>query len=242
MRQHTSRMTRRRPVAWVLICAASLAVQAASAQPRAEVEVSREAVLPVTEPAAIAEWLQRLVGKFRHEGMVQVGECTRRLLLDDSLVPTDDCQPITGNSDCVSIGSGPGVQCMLNVTWLDIFSQGLEETLVSYLDPAMQLYGVDPQNAAISHLVVDNKGLAEGAAGTIKGDTATFRMPWVNKPLCPDLTPRYRVMRIQAKSESRLLFVRLGTACGNSGAVEDYAVMTLRRLPQELAEKKPEIR
>ncbi len=191
----------------------------------------------MTQPDAIGEWLTRLVGKFRYEGMVQVGECTRELDLDHSLVPTDNCQAIRGNSDCISIGDGPGVQCMLNVTWLDIFDENLNDSLVSYLDPAMELYGLDPRNSAISHLVVDNKGLAEKGSGTIKGNIATFRSLWVNMPVTPN-GPLYRVVRIEARRDSELLFVRFGSSEGESGDVKDYAVMTLRRVQQDVPTEK----
>lgn len=53
---------------------------------------------------------------------------------------------------------------------------------VSYLNPAMALFGLDSRNSAINYLLVDNKGLPEGGLGRNTGNRATFRTRCVNQP------------------------------------------------------------
>lgn len=204
-------------------CAGVLLAATVMAQPRTEAEVSREAVLPVTEPAAIGEWLKRLAGSFQFDGVINVvgrGDC-----------PGTFCEHIKGTGNCVMIGTGPGVQCIFNVSWLDIFEivqpgenmgepSGVFEVPggVSYLDPAMSLHGLDPGSAGISFLVVDNKGLPEGGTGSIKGNRATFRSPCVNAPalfnaMKPVRGAPYRscerIVRIDSKPEANLVFLMI---------------------------------
>src|SRR5690606_30213292 len=62
---------------------------------------------PSGPPVAMDVWLRRLVGQFTFEGMISV--------------QGGDTQTVEGKGDCVSVGTGPGVQCVLNVTWLDIY-------------------------------------------------------------------------------------------------------------------------
>ncbi len=124
-------------------------------------------------PVELDIWLRRLVGRFSFDGLVHVpgnGECGA----PGSSVVTQPCQAIKGTADCVSVGTGPGVQCVFNVSWLDIWTVDFETgsvvpAAVSYLNPAMAQFGLDPGKAEINHLLVDNKGLPEGGLGASTG-------------------------------------------------------------------------
>lgn len=200
------------------ICALVIA-GAASAQPHSEQPVPKmDAALPMTEPEAIAAWLKRLVGRFKWEGTIGFGP---------------NAEAVTGSSDCIGIGDGPGVQCILNVTWIDQYQLDTESNndnyMISYLDPAMELFGLDPLNSAISHLVVNNKGLPEGGLGFVKGNTATFKVPCVNAKVgC------YRVVVIEARPDSGLIWMWFGKVEQMASGIFDfYATMTLRRMPPD---------
>jgi hypothetical protein len=223
----------------VLACAAALASCTADAQPHAEPEINFKAIEPVTEPAQVEEWLRRLVGRFKYDGMVQMGDCAPVPSANGGAPPppTDLCQGITGKSDCITIGSGPGVQCVLNVTWRDIFLVDFEngearEIMVSYLDPAMELYGLEPGSLSISRLLVNNKGLAENGRGSIKGHIAKFKSPCVNTVVSRNAEECYRILRIEAKPDAKLLYAWFGIQL-EPAAENTYAVMTLRRVTPE---------
>ena len=90
----------------------------------------------------------------------------------------------TGIGDCVGIGTGSGVHCVFNVPW-----PAFEETdpwggypIVlpwkdRILDPAVFLFGMDPDNSGIRYLAVDGQSIAEEAWGYLKGDTIHFELP-----------------------------------------------------------------
>lgn len=110
-------------------------------------------------------WLRRLVGRFELGGMIQTGICQKD--------GADNCATIKGKMDCVAIGRGPGVQCIVNATWR-LYS-GTQD-LDSFLDPAMSLFGMDPGRNTINLLLVNDQSLASGGSGVIKGHTTLFRM------------------------------------------------------------------
>src|SRR5215207_2697288 len=99
-------MNRGRYVAAVLAGTALLACSIASAQPRAEPEINFKAIEPITEPAQVAAWLQRLTGRYRYDGMIQMAEVCAEVPADSPPPPPSDlCQGIKGKSDCVAIGT-----------------------------------------------------------------------------------------------------------------------------------------
>jgi hypothetical protein len=186
---------------------ALLAPADASAAPRETAPEWKDTVGP---PAPMDVWLRRLVGKYEFDGMVEV------VYYEDhrcAPLPPDPnsqdapppfvpyCSAIKGKGDCVGIGTGPGVQCVLNVSWEDLYevisptsnTDGSVNTDpvgvfnlpggVSNLNPAMSLFGMDPGKQGINLLLVDNKGLPEGTMGVITGNRATFKTPCVNSPV-----------------------------------------------------------
>jgi hypothetical protein len=187
-----------------VFCAAALVATAAGANPRDPALRSTYVVpAPVDQPEEMGAWLRRLAGKYRAEGLVEVvyngpaydpHRCGALPPEPPESVAEPFCQQIKGMVDCVSIGSGPGVQCILQVTWTDLYEVIRPVDLgemagaftlpggTSYLAPAMLLIGIEPGRGGINYLLVDNKGLPEGGPGSIAGDRATFRTSCVNGP------------------------------------------------------------
>lgn len=90
-------------------------------------------------------WLRRLVGRFRVTGSASV----------------------EGLADCVAIGTGPGVHCVV--------SYGSSGTPVRDA-PTVTLYGMDPDRQAIRYLEVNGRSLAKEGLGRLSGSTLSFRM------------------------------------------------------------------
>jgi hypothetical protein len=228
-----------RLIAIALLACAAVVCGRANAQPHAEPEIYFKSIEPVTEPAQVEAWLRRLVGRFKYDGMIQMGDCAPLPPAGGGPPPppSDLCQGITGKSDCITIGPGPGVQCVLNVTWRDIYQFDFEngearEIMASYLDPAMELYGLEPSTLTMSRLLVNNKGLAENGRGSIKGYTAKFKSPCVNTVVSRNAEECYRIVRIEAKPDATLLYMWFGLQL-EPAAENTYAVMTLRRVTPE---------
>ncbi|MEO8313477.1 MAG: hypothetical protein ABI645_01670 [Pseudomonadota bacterium] len=186
----------------LLVCAALVVSGRASADPRTSQTTGQEAG-PPTPPDI---WLRRLVGKYKFEGLVQVvalGDCgplppdpAKQDQISEA-PPEPYCRSITGKGDCIAIGTGPGVQCILNVAWRDmyetVYQTATEGTVdnsptgvfelpggASYLDPSMALFGLGPGNPSITYLLVDHKGMPEGGPGSVSGNRATFKTECVN--------------------------------------------------------------
>jgi hypothetical protein len=170
----------------------------------------------VTEQDGMGAWLLRLVDQYRVEGM--------------GAAPAVEPFAVKGNGDCVPVGRGPGVHCILNIHWIDQFEIIMDPDVgppgvynvpggVSYLNPSMMLVGLEPPRDGMQFLLVDNKGLPEGGGATIAGNRATLRSACVNAPkLFLDMNPdrkfegRFpdtceRVMRIDAKLDSSVVHV-----------------------------------
>lgn len=236
LRLRLPRMVPRRRLTILSGCLALLLAGTAGAQPRNEPELSgREAVLPVTEPAAIGEWLRRLVGRFRYDGMIQDGPCVDA----ETGTPRDSCRSVQGNSDCIGIGDGPGVQCVLKVTWPEIIRPGeMEVYQPAYLDPAMDLYGIDPGKSAVNYLVVNHKGLPEGGLGYIRGDTLKIKTNCVNRGVDTDLNQCRRILIIEARRDASIVYVWFGMGQEPSGIVDTYATLTLRHVAENEPQEK----
>ena len=161
-------------------------------------------------------WLRRLIGRFRVEGViyryddlpVEDGTAAAGIVSRAREQPEDDDPPkvksARGMEDCIGLGSGAGVQCVINVLWEEEWTadgQAVEEG-VSTLAPAMIEYGLDPVASRIRYLQVDNKSLAEGAAGVLKGDTLTTRVRCANTEAVKHCE---RVMRIYAPPGGKYL-------------------------------------
>ena len=147
---------------------------------------------PSRKPSEIITWMRRLVGQFTYEGNVD--------LHGKGL--TDDLRPVKGRSDCVPFGPAPAVQCEIRVTWPETKGPNGEAILggTSMLNPAMILYGFEPDDLGIRYMLVDSKGIAEPALGLLVGDTLTSKEPCVNVPgTCQKIT------KITAEPEGKLI-------------------------------------
>lgn len=80
--------------------------------------------------------MARLVGRFRWEGVLD----TRPL---GGQADGRDLLRVQGMGDCVAVGQGPGVQCVLDVRWVEDWTPRGEPIAVPNLNPAMSLYGLD---------------------------------------------------------------------------------------------------
>lgn len=168
-----------------LLCVALAGTGMARAQARGPtVNEVRERTAQEPEAARAAKlaeldaWLRRLVGRYR------TGEGQRQIL-----------------SDCVSVGTGPGVHCVRGV---------------GSFTPAMTLYGVDPDALGIRFLEVNGNSIAEGDLGKLRGNTVHF-----SRIQCPstlerrakmDITTCERQLRIYAPPEGRYVLVQQYTA------------------------------
>jgi hypothetical protein len=240
---------------------ALLASDGAGAEPRAP---PRMEFVP-TPDAPMDVWLRRLVGSYGFEGSVEVvydhpdyvehgcgplppDPAESESIPQPPIIPY--CSDVKGAGECIAIGKGPGLQCILDVAWRnfgylpggDVLAGG-----VSYLGPAMELFGMDPGKLVISHLLVDNRGLPEGGEGVIKGNKATFRTPCANAAevleAMPPLVesgirpqpPYYhtawrtcdRVVRIDAAPDARVLHMSIDINL--NGELFTRIVMTMRR-------------
>lgn len=183
----------RRHVLAALAGLALLAAGAAMAQPHAPPPKWKD---PAGEPVPMDQWLLRLVGRYQVDGMVEVVDrCVPpQPPPDGSPSPafTPLCSSVRGMADCAPVGQGPGVQCIFNAMWDDLYEVVYPTEQegggvfavpggVSNLAPSMALFGMDPANAALNFLLVDSKGLAEGGVGRLHGARATIVSTCVNE-------------------------------------------------------------
>jgi hypothetical protein len=231
-----------------LLMAATLLPGSIHANPRAQPDPpSVTAARPVTDPVEIGAWLRRLVGRYTVKGAVMIVYApppnyvpAYPCVTADEMRPTDYCQGIKGKADCVAVGEGPGLQCMFNVTWLDIYEIVLPQVSsggetngdpvgvfslpggVSYLDPSMALFGLEPAKAGIHNLLVDSKGMPEGGPGFVTDHSAEFKTSCVNAAaLFSEMKPAPRsreegpprvcdrMIRITAKPDGKLVQVSM---------------------------------
>lgn len=192
---------------------------------------------PVTQPGQIAMWLRRMVGHYRVEGSVFMLARTFEFRNTEGEMTEVEFGPrmvsAKGVADCAPVGTGAGLQCIFNVTWLDEF-----ETIVdpdqgpvgvfnlpggaAYLDPSMLLVGLDPPGKGVTFLLVDKKGLPEGGSGTLAGERATLRAPCVNAPkLFQSMNPAAkfndrlpqaceRITHIDARPDAKVVQLSIG--------------------------------
>lgn len=191
-------------VAAALLAASVLGACLAQARPHAPPPKWKN---PMGEPGEPDLWLDRLKGRYRVDGMVEVVvahpdyENLRCAPLPPA--PGEDnppppprplCEGISGMVDCVAVGDGTGVQCILNAKWEDLYEIVMEPPPgekagafevpggVSNLAPSMALFGLEPYGEGIRFMLVDAKGLAEGSSSGVRGDRTSFRTPCVNTP------------------------------------------------------------
>jgi hypothetical protein len=143
------------------------APRGAAVPPEPQTPETREAKRQQMERDMTA-WLPRLVGRYDLEGVGNFsqlgvyGEITQR--------------SAEGKADCIAIGDGAGVQCVLHATWLEAWGPGGQpiEGGVPFLGPAAILFGFDPNASVIRYLLLTTDGIAEAETGTLHGNTLRF--------------------------------------------------------------------
>lgn len=135
--------------------------------------------------------------------------------------------------DCISIGAGPGVQCVLALQWPEMYEADFETATIEaipgaipYLDPAMAMFGIDRTNASLSYLLVDHKGLPEGGLGSNVGTRAVFVTPCVNEPVSCR-----RTVRIEARPDANLHYMWIEVESGYPPNPVSTITLTMRRVP-----------
>jgi hypothetical protein len=201
--------------AWAL--AAPLLPHPALAQPHISPEVERAEFVPTPDTGT---WLERIPGRYLFDGVirhVEIAEYDPRLDYPNGWVHgqkqylNEWSQPVVGKGDCIAFAEAPGLQCVINVKWPEQWNgQTGRATLgaVSDLSPAMLVAGVNPADQAIRFLMVDFRGLGHPGSLTLKGNTASTRVDCVN---LPGLIRCDQKFTIEAREESELIFVTLGT-------------------------------
>jgi hypothetical protein len=234
----------------------------AAADPRASLTTGQES----GPPTPMDVWLRRLVGSFRFEGMVHVvarGDCAplppdpaKQGQMSEA-PPEPFCRSIKGTGDCVAIGKSPGVQCVLNVSWKDMFEMVMQKAEadgdsvdasptgvfelpggVPSMDPAMALFGLNPGKSQIEYLLVNNKGMPEGGSGSVAGNRATFKTRCVNEAtLLAAMKPEnfnnrmpdtcQRIIHFDAKPDSKVVLITMDIDINED--VFTRFTMTMRR-------------
>lgn len=104
-------------------------------------------------------FLARLVGQYVIGGSVDLRGAGR----------PEDLREVAGQAQCIGFGSAPGVLCELSVRWPESRGANGEDIPggVSTLDPAVLLLGFEPDVPGISHVLLDNTGVADTAVGAM---------------------------------------------------------------------------
>jgi hypothetical protein len=220
---------RQRPTITLLICVASLAAGAASAQghgpdsqqlrteaqAKAAVEAEKAAD-PAARAARLAEleaFLRQLVGRFRHEGSIKLIWAVTSTVNPEQGCDGAGCYVVKaaeGVSDCVGFGNGAGMQCMTHIPWPRFFRPAMGAGEIRwkgpYLDGAVSLYGIDPDQLGIRFLLVDSQSIAFTELGELDGDTLTFESecPIPPGPRSVLLGACLRTFRIRALAAGRV--------------------------------------
>jgi len=197
---------------------------------------------PNGPPTESEVWLQRLAGRYEFDGVIEVVFYPDRQCAPLPPDPAQSenppppvepfCRSVSGMGDCIAIGTGPGIQCILDVKWPDLYEvrypepdsldarTGVFEVPggVANLSPSMALYGMDPASGGLRYLLVDSKGIAKGTTGGQIGNRATFTTPCANSAtllgkLYPDRIDNRppqtctETVRLEAKPEAKVVFM-----------------------------------
>jgi hypothetical protein len=213
----------------LLTCIAVLNCGHASADPRG-IAAPPEPDTPesiearrILKAADMAAWLPRLVGRYRYEGVADFTPPDQNDPHDveNSSSPSGPpplkppkLKTITGLEDCIAIGTGPGLHCVLDIHWDEENwdNAGVDvEGGVPFLSPALVLYGIDPSASVIRYLQLDTDGLAETESASLRGDTLT----WTYATTCTSrqaggVPPQCRrVTRVRAPHDGRVVQISI---------------------------------
>jgi hypothetical protein len=167
------------------------------------------------------DFLATLVGQFVVEGQVDL----------HAQGNNEDLRKVSGRANCLGFGSAPGVQCELTVRWPETSGPGGEEIPggVSALDPAVLLFGFDPATPGISHVMLDNKGIADTAVGRMTSpNTMMSRSKCVGIPGNCE-----RTVRITVEPDLKTIRMHVDLAIDQQKSVRFLFVMN--RVPGSVA-------
>jgi hypothetical protein len=137
----------------------------------------------------LSEWLRRLVGRYR---------------VVDVATHLDGLLQLRGSGDCVAVGTGPGVHCIIDV----VLPNG--ESLLSF--PRVFLFGITPEAPGFKYMMIDERSRPDSATGSLKADMAYFR---VRCPGIPgewlDIVACRRDVRIRAPLSGQLVELWIDT-------------------------------
>lgn len=179
-------------------------------------EILIEGRKPERNPQKVIDWMARLVGEYTFEGEVDLKAKGR----------PQDFRPVRGSGNCFGFGPAPAVQCEINVHWTPVRAEDRGKVLggISNLEPAMMLFGFEPDRFGIRYMLVDSEGIAEGAMGYVVNDTLVSRAPCVNVPgQCE------RVARITAHNDLKMIDMQVDLVIDYESAVRFHFVW--RRVP-----------
>jgi hypothetical protein len=126
-------------------------------------------------------WLQRLVGRFRIEGVAKVFVAQSRICHAGSCYRHRHTQ---GDANCERVASGAGIHCAINIAQPKFLPSTTDEAYLPqvgdrwpgpFLDGAIILFGINPERLGIRFLLVDAKSIAYEAFGVLEGDSVTFK-------------------------------------------------------------------
>lgn len=147
-------------------CMLLVAAAASAANPRASINEQLRTVGPET-PEELEErrvrrledvdaWLKKLPGRYRIESLVV------------SLSFPGPPVGYSGMADCISVGNGAGVQCLVAIHGADILH--------------LLLLGRNPDDLKVHVLEVDEKGIGEARSAPLRGSTSQSRAKVPNSP------------------------------------------------------------
>ncbi len=172
-----------------------------------------EGTVRAAKVAELESFLQRLVGKFRYSGTAKLFYgSTDKGLCEGGLCYIN--RQVEGSGECLSIGTGAGVRCILNVPWPNFdYPTSTPKTSASseqyakwpgpFLDDARIFFGLDADRIALRLLLVDSHSVAFYAQGSLKDDRATLTTDCVPPRRCK------RIFSIRAKPDSKILELSL---------------------------------
>jgi len=168
--------------AWAVL----LVSTAASADPRGVSTVHEPATPEQVEARRVQTvrdmqtWLRRLTGRFRYVGVDEVptAACIQIKPKGRPAEPMK-CQAgrprdAEGVWDCVNIGKGSGVHCVIGST-----AQRRDPTKPNLDGPTMILLGIDPDIPAIRYMQLNEDGIAAEYLGHLRGNAVIFNAPCI---------------------------------------------------------------
>jgi hypothetical protein len=121
-------------------------------------------------------WLRRLPGRFRIDGRIAMPWTLQKSVSGEALLSAR----ISGVADCVAVGEGVGVQCLINASWppletdvheFEVPDQALNiSEAVNSLQPAMLVLGLDVDKPGVRAHMVTDESIATTWTGVVNDD------------------------------------------------------------------------